>query len=165
MEMTHPAPLVAPDVDLRKLEYMPLHVRLLLNSDFFVQATDAEIRAALHLWCEAWHQVPAASLPDNEHALCKLAGLGRDLASWKQVRDGAMSGFVLCSDGRYYHEVIALLAADAWKECHHLRRISAMGVEARKRKRTHAPPQDQPRGPLNPPIHRKVHRQVHLWVN
>jgi hypothetical protein len=39
--------------------------------------------------------------------LAKLAGLGRDVESWKAVKGEALRGFVLCDDGLLYHHVIA----------------------------------------------------------
>jgi hypothetical protein len=33
---------------------------------------------------------------------------------WRKVRVGAMRGFVMCSDGRYYHQVIAQKAVSSW---------------------------------------------------
>jgi hypothetical protein len=109
-----PQPLTPPDSDLRGLEWMPLYGHRLFASDFDAHASDAEFRAALTLWWAAWNQVPAASLPDDEVALCRLAGLGRDAASWRAVRAQALHGFVPCSDGRLYHRAMAPIALDAW---------------------------------------------------
>jgi hypothetical protein len=44
-------------------------------------------RAGVLLWCAAWHQVPAASLPDNDTELANLAGYGRVVKEWRKVRD------------------------------------------------------------------------------
>lgn len=109
-------PPVEPDTDLRDFAFMPLDVNRLLKSDFDALADDAEWRAGVTLWCESWHQVPAASLPDNERVLCKLAGLGRDMEAWNRVRDMAMRHFIKCSDGRYYHTVVAEKAREAWEK-------------------------------------------------
>lgn len=114
-----PEPLVAPEVDLRDFVFMPLDVVRLRDSDLGVVCTDAEIRAALWLWCAAWHQVPAASLPDDDRVLASMAGFGRGsdaLTRWKEVRQGALRGFVKCVDGRLYHSVIAEKAVEAWNE-------------------------------------------------
>lgn len=109
-----PQPLTPPDCDLRGLEWMPLYGHRLFASDFDAHASDAEFRAALSLWWSAWNQVPAASLPDDEVTLCRLAGLGRDLASWRAVRERALHGFTPCADGRFYHRALAELALSAW---------------------------------------------------
>jgi len=109
-----PAPLVPPEVDLRGLEYMPLFGNHLFGSEFNAAATDAEWRAALTLWWAAWNQVPAGSLPSDDTALCRLADLGRDLKTWKRLRARAVHGFVLCSDGRLYHEFLCRQALVAW---------------------------------------------------
>lgn len=110
-----PAPLTTPDCDLRGMEWMPLYGNRLFMSDFEARATDVEFRIAIRLWWTAWQQVPAASLPNDDAVLCKLAGLGRDLKTWKKLREGfAMHGFVECSDGRLYHRVLSKEAREAW---------------------------------------------------
>lgn len=100
-------PLTPPDLDLRAFTYMPLEVVRLRDSDLVVLASGDEFRAAVLLWCAAWHQVPAASLPRDERMLASLAGFGRDLKGWRAVSEAALRGFVECSDGRLYHPVIA----------------------------------------------------------
>jgi hypothetical protein len=103
------------DCDLRGMEWMPLFGARLFDSDFEARATDAEFRAAVHLWWACWQQVPAGSLPDDDAVLCKAAGLGRDLKTWKRLRSGnALHGFVKCADGRLYHSFQCQNASDAW---------------------------------------------------
>lgn len=102
---------VPSDCDLRGLPWMPIDTVRLLDSDLFALATGEEFKAAVALWCKAWQQVPASSLPDNEVILAKLSGAG---ARWKKVRDQALRGFVKCTDGRLYHPVIAEKALEAW---------------------------------------------------
>ncbi|WP_162530927.1 DUF1376 domain-containing protein [Rhodovastum atsumiense] len=112
-----PPPLTPCQCNLRGYEFMPLYGERLFSSDFEAKATDAEFRAAVNLWWRAWTQVPAASLPNDEVVLCKLAGLGRDMASWRKVREMALHGFELCADGRLYHKALAPLAVNsyAWR--------------------------------------------------
>ena len=95
-----PAPLTPPDADLRGFRWMKLDVLALLNSDFNATHDDAAWRAGVTLWCRAWHQVPAGSLPNDDATLCHLVGLGRDLSTWSRIRAGALHGFVECADGR-----------------------------------------------------------------
>lgn len=111
-----PAPLVPAEVDLRGLEYMPLLGLHLFGSDFNAQATDTEWRAAVTIWWAAWNQVPAASLPDDDVALCRHADFGRDLRAWRKVKARALHNFVLCSDGRLYHTFLAKQALIAWEK-------------------------------------------------
>ncbi len=107
-------PMTPPDCDLRGLEWMPLYGGRLFGSDFDAHASDAEWRAAIQLWWAAWNQVPAASLPDDDVALCRLAGFGRDVKGWAKVRARALHGFVKCSDGRLYHRALAVFATESW---------------------------------------------------
>ncbi len=90
---------------------MPIDTVRLLDSDLNALATGDEFRAAVRLWCKAWHQVPAGSLPDDERILAALSGFG---SRWKKLRPMALRGFVKCSDGRLYHPVIAQKALEAW---------------------------------------------------
>lgn len=106
-------PLTPSDLDLRNFAYMPLDVVRLRDSEIAVISSGEEFRAAVLLWCSAWHQVPAASLPDDDRVLASLAGFGRDLDGWMEVKEVALRGFVTCSDGRLYHPVIAEKALEA----------------------------------------------------
>ena len=107
-----PSPPVPPDCDLRGLPWMPVDTVRLLDSDLFALASGDEFKAAVALWCKAWQQFPAASLPNDERVLSHLSGMGK---RWKRVRETALRGFVLCSDGRFYHSVIAQKALEAWE--------------------------------------------------
>lgn len=108
------APLIAADVDLRGLEYMPLFGNHLFGSEFNAAASDSEWRAAMTLWWAAWNQVPAGSLPDDDVALCRLADLGRDVKGWRKLKVRALHGFEKCSDGRLYHSFLCDQAVVAW---------------------------------------------------
>lgn len=110
-----PAPLVPAEVDLRGLEYMPYYGDRLRESGLNARATDAEYRAAHNLWWSAWKQTPAASLPNDDIDLCRLADLGRDMRSWEKIRERSLHGFVVCSDGRLYHPVLAAIALEVWE--------------------------------------------------
>ena len=49
--------------------------------------------------------------------VCRLAGLGRDLKTWKKLRGGlALYGFTLCQDNRWYHHLLAEQALKSY-EC------------------------------------------------
>ena len=115
--MSLPEPLVPQEVDLRGLTFMPLDVARLRDSDLAIEATGDEFRAAVLLWCASWGQVPAGSLPNSDTALATYAGYGRgDIKGWRKVREGALRGFIECSDGRLYHPVVADKALEAWAE-------------------------------------------------
>ncbi|MCJ2128696.1 YdaU family protein, partial [Methylobacterium sp. E-045] len=73
-------------------------------------------RAAILLWCASWHQAPAGSLPKDPKQLSKFAGYGRVVAEWERVAEGALYGWVECSDGRLYHPVFAEKAIEAWEK-------------------------------------------------
>lgn len=110
-----PEPLVPSNVDLGGYGFMPLYGHRLFGSNFNSMCTDAEWRAGVTLWWKAWNQIPAASLPDDDASLARLADLGRDVKTWRKLREHALHGFVLCNDGRLYHKALAPLAIEAWQ--------------------------------------------------
>ncbi len=107
-----PAPLTPADCDLRRFPDLPFDVGRVLDSDLFALSTPEEFKVAFALWAKSWHQVPAASLPSDDRILCRLAGTS--LVEWEALKAMALRGWVLCSDGRLYHEVIAEKASKAW---------------------------------------------------
>jgi hypothetical protein len=126
-----PAPQVPTEVDLQDFAFFHLDAVRLRDSMLALKASGDEFRAAIILWCVAWHQVPAASLPDDDAALASYAGCGRDLKGWRKIRSGALRGFQKCSDGRLYHGVLAEKAIEAWdgklryrhrKECERIKK-------------------------------------------
>lgn len=95
---------------------MPLQVSRLRDSDLAATEHPEACWYAVLLWAAAWHQVPAASLPNDDMVLTRLCGLGRDVKTFRKHRAGALRGFAMCSDGRLYHPVVAEQANAAWKE-------------------------------------------------
>lgn len=115
-----PEPLTPKDCDLRDFQYMELDVRSLRDSRFSAQVSGDSFRAGVLLWCAAWHQVPAGSLPDDDIELANLAGYGRFTKEWRKVRDEALTKFVKCSDDRLYHMEVSKKALAAWNaKLHH----------------------------------------------
>ena len=124
-------PLVPADVDLRDFGFMPLDIVRLFGSRFHAIANDAEWRAGVTLWAKSFHQVPAASIPDDDVELCRLAELGRDMKAWRKVREVALHGWVKCSDGRLYHPIVAEKANEAWARKEAQRERARRGNAAR----------------------------------
>ncbi len=106
-------PLTPKNCDLRDFQFMPMDVRRLLTSETWVTGSADEKCAAMSLWLESWHQVPAASLPDNEKMLAHLSGAG---SKWKKVKPHVLRSWTEGGDGRLYHPVVAEKALEAWIE-------------------------------------------------
>lgn len=79
------------------------------------------------LWLEALRQDPAGSLPDDDDELAMLAGLGRDVDRWRDLRTGqpgrgALYGWHPClaerpdgtSERRLMHRTVAEIAVEAF---------------------------------------------------
>lgn len=109
----HP-PLVPDDVDLRDFPFTPIFRSRLFGSEFHARANDAAWRAGVTLWLKSWDQSPAGTLPDDDISLCRLAELGRDAKSWRKIREMALHGWSLRSDGRLHHKVVAEGVMEAW---------------------------------------------------
>ena len=124
-----PAPLTPPDCDLRDFPRMMIDIPRLFASSFNATASRSPLAWMIghKLWYRSWHQVPAASLPDDDDALCHLAEMGFDLKTFRKIRDVAMRGWVKCSDGRLYHHAVAGIALEAWIEKLHQKISSGAG--------------------------------------
>lgn len=109
-----PPPPLPADADLRHYDDMPLEVRRLRDSGIAGEPNAEIFRCAVLLWCVAWHQLPAGSLPSDEDELCRLVGLGRDLKTWRKIRTGVLRGWHPFADGRLYHKVVAEKAIEGW---------------------------------------------------
>lgn len=111
-----PEPLVPAEVDLRDFGFMPLEIERLRRSRAWLYAKRQPECGfyMLNLWAASWHEVPAASLEDDDDVLASLAMC--DEKRWHKVRDIVLHGWVKCSDGRLYHPVVAEKAFDAWSK-------------------------------------------------
>ena len=140
MSQELPEPLVPANCDLQDFKFMPLDVARLRDSDLAAEQTPEENWAAVLLWAASWHQIPAASVPDNDQWLAKQAGYmsrGRIDKAWETVKAGAMRGFVLCSDGRFYHTVVAEKARESWQSKLEQRHRSECGRIKKHNERHH----------------------------
>ena len=126
-----PKPLTAPGDNMAPFEYMPLHIKQLQGSETWAMATGDEAKAAMNLWMKAWHEVPAASLPNNDAVLATWSGAG---ANWPHVRDVALRHFVLCSDGRLYHEKLAEKVVESLAKIRSRKHQTQAATNARKSK-------------------------------
>ncbi len=106
-----PDPLVPEAVNLRGMPYMPLDIIRLFDSDFYALSNGDEFKAGLSLWCKAFLQSPAGSLPNDDRLLAHLSGAGR---GWNKVKGMAMRGWILCNDNRLYHPTVAEKVMEAW---------------------------------------------------
>lgn len=107
--MANPEPPVPATLDVRCFPTMPLDVARLRGSETWILSSPAERSAEINLWAASWHSVPAGSLPNDDRVLAYLSMAGPD---WPAVKEMALRGWVLCSDGRYYHHVVCQFAVE-----------------------------------------------------
>lgn len=111
-----PEPLTPADCDLTNFEYMPLLcARLRKSRAWLICKRRPELAFYMvNLWTASWHEVPAASLEDDDDVLADRAMCPPD--KWTKVRVDVLRGFVKCSDGRLYHTIVAERAVEAWAQ-------------------------------------------------
>jgi len=114
-EPSLPAPLTPVDCDLRDFPFIPLEIQRLRRSKAWLRCKRNPALAfyLINLWTAAWHDVPAASLEDDDEVLADLAVC--DPSKWDKVREDVLRGWIKCSDGRLYHPVVAEKVLEAWK--------------------------------------------------
>jgi hypothetical protein len=89
-----------------------LNVEKLMASELVAVSSPKIIAAALFVWCRAWKQIPAASLPDDDRVIAAFARLS--LGSFRKHRDQILHGFIKCCDGRLYHRFLSQEATRAY---------------------------------------------------
>ncbi len=108
-------PLTPADCDLTDFAFMPLDVARLRDSELASSESPEACWAAVQLWAASWHQIPAGSVPNDDKWLAKATGYGRIVKEWIRIKEGALRGWIECSDGRLYHAVVSEKALEAWK--------------------------------------------------
>lgn len=124
-------PLTPLDCDLRDFAFMPLDVQRLRSSDLASLEDPETCWAALLLWAFSWHQVPSASIFDDDRTLAAAAGYGRNVKGFLKIKKGALRGFIRCSDGRLYHPIVAEKAREAWARKQSYKRSGSAGAASR----------------------------------
>lgn len=104
-------PLVPPKCDLTAFYYVPIEPRIFFKSRAWISFNYVEKVAYINLLLKSWHEIPSASLPDDDVLLTHFSGVGR---KWEKIKEKVLSGWVLASDGRYYHPYVAQKALEAW---------------------------------------------------
>ena len=67
-------PLTPADCDLTDFAFMPLDVARLRDSELASNEAPEACWAAVLLWSASWHQIPAASIPNDDKWIAKQAG-------------------------------------------------------------------------------------------
>jgi hypothetical protein len=114
-----------------------------LNSDFVGRVDPAHGFFGVILWAASARQNPCGSLPADHGQLARLAGLGRDVAGWREVAPGALHGWQLCTvplgDGeaetRLYHPVVTSVISEAMGRMVRTAEASAAGSGRKTRSR------------------------------
>ena len=102
-----PAPLVPDDCDLRGLPEIPLDIQWFQQVFLPMHAATNTVYPAMRIWLAAWQQCPAGSLPNDDALLSAMAGYQRVGKSFQKAKAHLLQGWVLCSDDRWYHPVLA----------------------------------------------------------
>jgi hypothetical protein len=108
-----PAPLTPPDADLTAFEWAEFNSHRMQRSDLWIDSTGDEFKAWFALWMYAQHEKPAGTLPNNDRRLSRTVATA-GVMDWQSVKPMALHGWVLCSDDRYHHPVVAEAVIRAW---------------------------------------------------
>lgn len=129
-----PAPLVPREVNLSALEYMPLYIARLNGSKSWMACRRKPELAyyLVNLWKRAWHERPAGSLEADDDVLCDAAGCV-SFEQWVDLKADLLKGWILCSDGRYYHVTLCEFVMEAWGRRQAYVERTAAARAARKR--------------------------------
>lgn len=137
--MSAPEPPVPIGCDMAGNDWFPLHFDRLRKSKWWRRATDMARARNVMLWGEAYKQVPAGSMPDDDDELAEAAGFGMDVESFIAAKADIMGPWVLCSDGRWYHPTVCEVVLEAWEKQSDKRKAAATKKAAQRAKvRGHA---------------------------
>lgn len=152
-QQKRPDPLIPSHIDLRDYPFMPAEGDRLRRSRAWSVIAKRDPRLGFYmwnLWWMSWHELPAGSLEDDDDVLCELA-MCQDTETWLSVKEKVMHGWVLCSDGRWYHPVVCEKAEEAWERKNRQRQQTAAARSAREAKRRADIPPKPPTAPPPPP--------------
>ena len=107
-----PQPPYGLEVDVRDLDGFMLNVERLMASELVALSSHEVIAAALFLWCRAWKQLPAASLPDDDRVMAAFSRL--PYARFKKLKPEVLRGFTKHADERWYHRTLSAEALVAF---------------------------------------------------
>jgi len=120
-----PFPLPPPEADMSGFEWFPLDHLRLPKSRWWRRASDLARARNVMLWCEAFQQVPAGSLKDDDDELAEAAGFGMDTPAFIAVKAEIMAPWYLHTDGRWYHPTVCEKVLDIWKRTSERRKADA----------------------------------------
>lgn len=109
------APLVPPDVNVATFPWAPVPLGYFLLHQLALEPAAEPFRVLVLLLAHSWRERPTTSLPNDELRLAAMAGFGRNLPAWTEVRDAVMKDWILASDGRWYHPEFSKWAMQAWE--------------------------------------------------
>jgi hypothetical protein len=108
-----PEPLVPAHVNLATYPWAPVRMDFFTGHLLALAASAEPFRALVLLMAQAWRQKPAMTLPDNDIQLASMAGFGRDVLGWVDIRPEALADWFLAADGRLHHPEFATWAMQA----------------------------------------------------
>lgn len=127
--LPHPPYLDDTDLTIFRRAEIP---RDILRGPGFVNLEPVAFQAQTHLVLASWWEIPAGSAPMLDATLAQMAGFGRDVRGWLEVKPDCLgAGWRLCADHRYYFEPLA----DAVEQAFDKRKAKDKGAAARQRRR------------------------------
>jgi uncharacterized protein YdaU (DUF1376 family) len=76
-----------------KAPYLPLYIKSWQASRHILAMPGPAVKAYVYLLCEAWDQIPRATLPNNDSELASIARVSD--AEWLLIKDVVLERFVI----------------------------------------------------------------------
>lgn len=129
-----PPPPYPEPVNLAGLRRLQLPNSVLIRRDMARGMQDPILGAMLRLTVCSLQEVPAGSLPSEDHELRVLAGMARvDDEEWHRVRSALLMTWQLCSDGRMYDVSLVEAVQAMWRQLEGSRAGARRSVESRRK--------------------------------
>lgn len=118
-----PTPLVPAECDMGGNDWFPLYFDRLKKSRWWRRSSHMARSTNIVLWGEAYKQVPAGSMPNDDDELADAAGFGMDTDAFIAAKAEIMAPWTLCSDGRWYHPTLCEVVLTTWERLSEKRRL------------------------------------------
>ncbi|KKU65613.1 MAG: hypothetical protein UX91_C0015G0023 [Candidatus Amesbacteria bacterium GW2011_GWB1_47_19] len=88
-----------------KAPYFPLYAKNWSGSRHVLAMSGDEVKAYMYLLCEAWDQIPRATLPNDDRELASIAHISLD--KWTTVKDAVLERFIIGTCDEHFGRLVA----------------------------------------------------------
>lgn len=114
---------------MNKPEWMPLYVTKFTGSATVLRMSHVGGFAYVLLLCQAWHQTPPGTIPDDDDTLAAWARLKP--SAWRNVREEVLRAFEKGDDGRWHQRFMVTQAEKSYGMLEQRRQAGRASANAR----------------------------------